>query len=228
MEWHQKEEIILSFIKTIFEEIIAENPTLPIRVGARVGAEISDILEDKFVQKAENKENILKVGGAPKGKTKNPYDIYFVYEFSSLEQQLVWIDIKATNLSYKDSNPDMGTYKKFIKFFGSGNYFAVYCKLAYLPKGEQLQFVKTPQDEIVTVFLLKDIHHSFRIQPNNQLQVNYAAPSEPRSLSEFIDLLKTKVQESLERKKKIIDREMKNLNNEFESIKQIVQNILSR
>jgi hypothetical protein len=227
MEWQQKEAIILNFIATIFKQIIQNNPNLPIRAGARAGAEISDILEDKFVEIANQKNAILEAGGAPKKQTKNPYDIYFIYEFVPGERELVWIDIKAANLAYQDSNPDMGTYKKFLKFFKEGNYFAVYCKLAYISEGSGLKFVPTPQGEMVNVFLLKDIHHSFRIQPNNQLQVNYAASAEPRTMTEFIDLLKDKVRESLERKQKKIATEIANLEAEFTQVKESVENTLS-
>ncbi|MDY7007784.1 MAG: hypothetical protein SWX82_28555 [Cyanobacteriota bacterium] len=33
-------------------------------------------------------------------------DIYFIYEFTKEEEELIWIDIKATNAAYKNSNPD--------------------------------------------------------------------------------------------------------------------------
>ncbi len=65
---------------------------------------------------------------------------------------------------------------------------------------------------------------SFRIQPNNQIQVNYVVSPQPRSLTEFIvpmflsmewqrrqrnnDLLKEKVQASLVRKRQKIEREI--------------------
>ena len=228
MEWQQKETIILNFIANRFKQIIQNNPTLPIRAGARAGAEISDILEDKFVEIANKQDGIVEAAGAPKKQTKSPYDIYFIYEFAPRERELVWIDIKATNLAYRDSNPDMGTYKKFLKFFKEGNYFAVYCKLAYLSEGSGLKFVATPHGEMVNVFLLKDIHHSFRIQPNNQLQVNYAAAAEPRSITEFIDLLRDKVRESLDRKQKKIAREIANLEAEFTTVKDSVKNTLLR
>ncbi|NEO55230.1 MAG: hypothetical protein F6K54_20410 [Okeania sp. SIO3B5] len=81
----------------------------------------------------------------------------------------------------------MGTYKKFLDFFKNGNYFAVYCKLAYIQDKNGLRFVETPSGQMVNIFLLKDINSSFRIQPNNQLQVNYAAYPQPRSLTEFLD-----------------------------------------
>ncbi|GAB4189717.1 MAG: hypothetical protein Fur006_31260 [Coleofasciculaceae cyanobacterium] len=228
MKLPQKETIILNLIAQIFEQIIQDNLTLSIRAKSRAGAEISDFLEDKFVEIAENKEGVIKVGGAPKGQTKSPFDIYLIYEFYPTEKELIWIDIKATNVVYSNSNPDMGTYKKFLDFFKQGHYFAFYCHFAYLPEGEGLKFVNTPQGELFNLFLLKDIHHSFRIQPNNQLQVNYAAPPEPRSLIDFINLLQTKLQESLIRRQKIIERELNKLDNEFEEIKQTVRKSLSR
>lgn len=63
MEWQEKESIILNFINTIFEQIILENPILPIRVASRGGAEISDVLEDYFVEIAKNQEKVIEVAG---------------------------------------------------------------------------------------------------------------------------------------------------------------------
>ncbi|MGB3510268.1 MAG: hypothetical protein WBA93_13740 [Microcoleaceae cyanobacterium] len=59
---------------------------------------------------------------------------------------------------------------------------------------------------MVNIFLLKDINATFRIQPNNQLQVNYAALPQRRNLTDFIYLLKDKVQASLIRKQQKIER----------------------
>ncbi len=113
-------------------------------------------------------------------------------------------------------------------FSKKGNYFAVYCKLAYIQDENGLRFVETPTGQMVSVFLLKDINSSFRIQPNNQLQVNYAASPQPRSLTEFIDLLKEKVAASLVRKQQKIEREINNLETEFKNVKQEVKKTLSR
>ncbi|WP_371357599.1 hypothetical protein, partial [Hydrocoleum sp. CS-953] len=67
MKWQEKEGRILNLIKTIFQQIISENPTLPIRAVSRAGAEISDVLEDKFVEIAQQQEKIIEVAGSPKG-----------------------------------------------------------------------------------------------------------------------------------------------------------------
>lgn len=75
---------------------------------------------------------------------------------------------------------------------------------------------------------MKDINHTFRIQPNNQLQVNYAALPETRSLADFIDLLENKLKESLVRQQERIETELKNLRNEFTEVKECVRNTLSR
>ncbi len=227
MDWQQKEAVIINQVTAIFEQIIQENPTLPIAVSTRGGAEISYELEAMFVKKTSNLAAFKEVKVSPPDNTKNPYDLKFIYEISPLDQELVWIDIKATNLKHNDSNPDMGTYKKFLDFFKEGNYFALYCQIAYRSQGTGMQFVETPQGKMVHVFMLKDIHHSFRIQPNNQLQVNYAVHPEKRSLLEFIDLLQEKLQQSLERKKKKVESDLRNLSNNFDTVKQIVQKTLS-
>ncbi len=81
---------------------------------------------------------------------------------------------------------------------------------------------------MVNIFLLKDINSSFRIQPNNQLQVYYAASPQRRSLTEFLDLLKEKVQTSLVRKQQKIEKEINKLESEFDDVKQEVRKTLSR
>lgn len=53
MEWQEKEAIIFNFIDITFQQIISENPSLPIRAVSRASAEISDILEDYFVDIAK-------------------------------------------------------------------------------------------------------------------------------------------------------------------------------
>ncbi len=81
MKWQEKEDIVIDFINTIFQQIISENTTLPIKAFSRAGAEISDVLEDKFVEIAQQQEKMIEVAGAPKNAAKNLWDIELIYEF---------------------------------------------------------------------------------------------------------------------------------------------------
>lgn len=49
-----------------FSEKILENPTLTIREVFRSRVEISNVLEDKFVEIAQQQETIIEVAGSPK------------------------------------------------------------------------------------------------------------------------------------------------------------------
>ena len=116
----QLEEMIKNDIENIFQNILQEhNYVFPISAKSRSGAEISDYLEDGFVEYVNKNphKRIYNVKGAPKGATKNPYDFCFNYRFDEIGfNDLIWGDIKATKFSYADSNPDLGTPEKIIKF----------------------------------------------------------------------------------------------------------------
>lgn len=110
------ENLIKQDIESIFTQIlIKHNYIFPISAKSRSGAEISDYLEDGFVEYITKNphERIYNPKGAPKGATKNPYDFCFNYKHpESGFDDLIWGDIKATKFSYADSNPDLGTPKK--------------------------------------------------------------------------------------------------------------------
>ena len=52
---------------------------------------------------------------------------------------------------------------------------------------------------MVKIYFLKDINHTFRRNPKNQLQVNISAKPELRTRVEFINLLFDKIEESHKR-----------------------------
>lgn len=204
MEVKKLEDLIKSDIESVFTSIIKEqNYILPISAKSRGGAEISDYLEDGFVNFLTNHvhERIYNPKGAPKGATKNPYDFCFNYKCEDAGfDDLIWGDIKATKLSYDDSNPDLGTPEKIIKFIMDGHFYLLFVFLEYeATEDNQTKFVPFSDGKYVHCQFLKDINHSVRINPKPQFQVNINEPEEYRTREEFIDLFYTKYQESIDR-----------------------------
>ncbi|MEM4271291.1 MAG: hypothetical protein QXO70_04330 [Candidatus Pacearchaeota archaeon] len=58
--------------------------------------------------------------------------------------------------------------------------------------GNGLEFVSNSKGQKIKSFLLKDIHHSLRRNPKNQLQVNIAEEPEYRTRDEFLTLTRKK------------------------------------
>lgn len=124
------ENLIKMDIELVFTQILQEhNYIFPISAKSRSGAEISDYLEDCFVEylKIHPHERIYNALGAPKGATKNPYDFCFNYKCEEANfDDLIWGDLKATKFSYADSNPDLGTPEKIIKFIFDGHFYLLF------------------------------------------------------------------------------------------------------
>ncbi|MEX0595104.1 MAG: hypothetical protein WD512_01300 [Candidatus Paceibacterota bacterium] len=68
------EELIIQELKQVVESILKKNMELPISAKARAGAEISDWLEEKFVESTQSHKYFSNSEFAPKGKTKHPWD----------------------------------------------------------------------------------------------------------------------------------------------------------
>jgi len=83
----------------------------------------------------------------------------------------------------------------------------------YQETNNGLKFVKNEDNEYVKIYFLKDIHHSFRRNPKNQLQVDFSTKPEYRTRKEFIELLFEKLKESHERQIKISEKALKELDN---------------
>lgn len=214
-------------IENVFTEILlSKNFILPISANSRSGAEISDYLEDAFVMyvKSNNHKNIYNPKGAPKGATKNPYDFCFNFKHDDYKfDDLIWGDIKATKVSYEDSNPDLGTPEKIIKFIMDGHFYLLFVFLEYDATTDgQIEFKKFSDGKYVHCQFLKDIHSSVRINPKPQFQVNIHEPEEYRTRMDFIELFYRKYSESIDR---IIEKQTKKkeiLNKRFEDLKTMV------
>ncbi len=200
------EKLMKKDIEGIYNKILSQHKyILPISAKSRSGAEISDFLEDCFVKilSEEPHSRVYNPKGAPKGKTKNPYDFCFNYYFKTDDlsfDDLIWGDIKATKHTYKDSNPDLGTPEKIIDFIMDGHFYLMFVLFEYEPTNDnKTRFIKFEDGKYVHCQFLKDINHTVRINPKPQFQVNISEPEEYRTKKEFIDLFQQKYSESLDR-----------------------------
>lgn len=197
MKIRDYEDLVRKEITNVVANIISKNKTLNISAKSRAGAEISDWLEKAFVTATENHKYLLNAEAAPEGKTKNPWDARcFFYFKNHLEE--IWIDFKAFKLSGIDSNPDIGTPNKVIKFIEQGGFYLLYIHVYYEEHENGLRFIESDH-KMVKSYFLKDISSTFRRTPTNQLQVNISAIPTYRTRNEFIELLMKKLKEGLER-----------------------------
>lgn len=198
------ENLLKNDIELVFTQVLKEhNYIFPISSKSRSGAEISDYLEDCFVEHLKNNphERIYNALGAPKRATKNPYDFCFNYKCKEANfDDLIWGDLKATKFSYADSNPDLGTPEKIIKFILDGHFYLLFVFLEYEATDDnQTKFITFSDGKYVHCQFLKDIHHTVRINPKPQFQVNIHEPEEYRTREEFLELFYTKYKESIDR-----------------------------
>jgi len=119
------ETLIINEFKNIMIQIIHDYPRLNISAKSRVGAELSSFLEEKFVEYSSENKFFRDSKKSPKRATKNPWDVKTVFCFKNLEE-VIWVDFKALKISGKDSNPDIGTPNKIIKFIKDGHFYLLY------------------------------------------------------------------------------------------------------
>ena len=196
--------------------IIKDYPKLNISAKARAGAEVSDFLEEKFVEYSAKNKFFKNSEKSPKGATKNPWDAKTIFCYKDI-QEIIWIDFKALKMSGKDSNPDIGTPNKIVTFIKEGNFYLLYIYVFYEETNDGLKFVKL-NDGYTESYFLKDINHTFRRNPKNQLQVNMSEPPEYRTREDFVRLLMKKIKESHERQIKISEKTLKILSAEEKTL----------
>lgn len=209
MEIREYENLILEKLKQVIDSIINDYSELNISAKARAGAEISDWMEEKFVEYTQNHDFFEDSESSPKGSTKNPWDARTVFKLNDFKEE-IWIDFKAFKITSADSNPDIGTPNKIIKFINAGNFYHAFIHVFYRSKGNGLEFVEH-EHSFSKLYFLKDISSTFRRNPKNQLQVNISAPPEYRTREQFIKLLIEKIKESHTRQIKISNRALKSI-----------------
>jgi hypothetical protein len=213
------EKLIIEEFDKIILRIIKDYPKLNISAKARAGAEVSDFLEEKFVEYSAKNKFFKNSEKSPKGATKNPWDAKTIFCYKDI-QEIIWIDFKALKMSGKDSNPDIGTPNKIVTFIKEGNFYLLYIYVFYEETNDGLKFVKL-NDGYTESYFLKDINHTFRRNPKNQLQVNMSEPPEYRTREDFVRLLMKKIKESHERQIKISEKTLKILSAEEKTLLRI-------
>jgi len=204
------ENLILTELRSVTENILAKNLTPNISAKARAGAEISDLLEKQFVIETQKHQYFKKSQSSPEGATKNPWDA-MTYFCLNGHKELIWIDFKAVKVSSADSNPDIGTPDKIIDLINQGYFYLAYIFVYYEETENGLKFVNNIDNELVKIYFLKDISSTFRRNPKNQLQVNISAKPEKRSRAEFINILFDKISESHKRQIEISKKKLKEI-----------------
>lgn len=212
MNIKELEKYIINEFKKIMIQIIRDYPKLNISAKSRVGAELSNFLEEKFVAYSSKSKLFKDSKQSPKGSTKNPWDVKTTFRLKNLEE-VIWVDFKALKISAKDSNPDIGTPNKIVKFIKEGHFYLLYIYVFYKEIEDGLKFIKT-NEGFTKLYFLKDIHHSFRRNPKNQLQINISESPEYRSRENFIKLLMNKLRESHKRQIKISQEALKKISTE--------------
>jgi hypothetical protein len=197
MNIQEFENLIVAELVSLMQDIIINNIAINISAKSRAGAEISDWLEDIFVEYTQNHRFFKNTESAPKGKTKNPWDAKTYLTIDSISEKL-WIDFKAIKIDQIDSNPDIGTPTKIIDFINQGNFYIAYIYVYYQSQEQGLRFVQI-DNSYTKIYLLKDISSTVRRNPKNQLQVNISQSPEYRSREDFINLIVLKLAESYKR-----------------------------
>ena len=210
MEIQKYEELILSVLKKVTEDILIKNPQPKISAKSRAGAEISSLLEEQFVLETANHKFLKNSAASPDGATKNPWDAMTHFSIKN-HDEVIWIDFKAVKVSSADSNPDIGTPDKIIDLINSGYFYLVYIFVYYEEMKGGLQFVSNSDGDTVKIYFLKDINHTFRRNPKNQLQVNISAKPEIRTREEFINILFNKIEQSHKRQIEISNKALESI-----------------
>lgn len=189
------EDLLILEVEKIMINIISNNSQLNISAKSRAGAEISEYLEKKFLEEYKNTSKfITNVETAPKGATKNPWDLRFRFNYKKNSEE-IWVDFKALKVSSIDSNPDIGTPNKIVDIIENGYFYILYIYVFYDENKKGLEFKKI-NNSFCKIYFLKDIEKSFRRNPKNQLQVNASSKIEKRTREEFLKLLYLKIKES--------------------------------
>lgn len=203
----------------IFEDILKQSDfKLNISVKARGGAEISEILQQKFKTYLDNYPNkFVELSNhkvAPSKSTKSPFDVAWDFEYNGIKDY-IWGDIKTFRTGAEDSNPDMGTPNKLIKFMNEDHFYLCFILFKYSPTSEGLVFDLLDNKKHVDFFFLKDSPDDLRINPKPQFQMNISGKPKYRTRSEFLVWFYQLWNESIDRIEGAIPKKRKSIRNSF-------------
>ena len=208
------EKLIIEETKKIILNILNKKPSIKIGNTGRIGAQISQWIQDEFVNYIKIHKPLFfkNPESSPSKKTKSNWDAKFLFSIKNILEIPIWIDFKTFKKNYNDSNPDMGTPKKFFDFLlNEDGFYIMFIYLFYESVGDQINFINYDEKNKIKIYFLKDISSSFRRNPKNQIQVNVKESPDLRSRKAFIDILIKKLGESYERQIKIAQTAIKKL-----------------
>lgn len=230
MNYKELEEMIKSDIKEIFFKILEKHDfSLSISANSRAGAEISDFLENEFLNYGENndKTNVSEFEISDKKNTKSPFDFKFKYTFGNFSD-IIWGDIKATKKTQNNSNPDLGTPSKLIQFIKDGHFYILFVFFEYIPTNTGIKFVKFEDGNYVKCIFLKDFDDTIRINPKPQFQININFKEKYRTHEEFLELFKKKYKESLDRNIEKAQNKLSKLDSEFKNLEKSLKDYIKK
>lgn len=225
MNYKDLESKIKEDITHIFNKIIENNNfVLNITANSRVGAEISDFLENEFIKYEKNNDrfNVSEFQSSDKRNTKSPFDFKFKYSLNEFKD-VIWGDIKATKRTQSDSNPDLGTPSKLINFIKEGHFYILFVFVEYIQTENGIKFVKLNNNSYVKCIFLKDFDDTLRINPKPQFQININFKEKYRTHLEFLSLFKRKYKESLKRNIQKAEDKLSKLDTEFERLEENIK-----
>ena len=105
-----------------------------------------------------------------------------------------------------------------------GHFYLMFVFLEYEATADnQTQFLPFEDGRYVHCQFLKDIHHTVRINPKPQFQVNIHESEEYRTREEFLELFYKKYQESIDRNIAKQNKKKAELTARFEAMKEKLQ-----
>ena len=105
-----------------------------------------------------------------------------------------------------------------------GHFYLMFVFLEYEATADnQTQFLPFEDGRYVHRQFLKDIHHTVRINPKPQFQVNIHESEEYRTREEFLELFYKKYQESIDRNIAKQNKKKAELTARFEAMKEKLQ-----
>ena len=195
MESRSFENLLKTDIETVFTEILKDlDHTLPLSSRSEKNTKIRNRLKECFSKYIiENSHpRIYNCSCSAPGSKKSPYDICINYKTDDgAFDDLIWCNIKILNDSFDDENPNLGNAEDVISFIKDGHFYVVsVILLCESDDNNGTVFVDFNNEKYAQCQLLKDIFVTFRIDENQQFQVNILDPEDYRTSEQFLELFR--------------------------------------